>query len=63
MLNFICAAGDSVAIHFPRRKRCLSVSTTRVIRTQDQGPKKFGSSKDFEVRNVLEKVLRFNGQD
>jgi hypothetical protein len=31
-LSFICTAGDNVMIHFPR-KRCLSVSTTRVIQT------------------------------
>jgi hypothetical protein len=38
-------------IHFPR-KICLFVSTTRAIRKRDRGAKKFGSIKDFEVRNV-----------
>jgi hypothetical protein len=42
------------------RKRCISVSTTRTIQTQDQGAKKFGSSKDFEVRDVLKKELGSN---
>jgi hypothetical protein len=51
--SFICAAGDSVMIHF-LRKRCLSVSTIHTIWTRDRGAKKFGSSKDFEVRSVLE---------
>jgi hypothetical protein len=55
--NFIC-----VMIHFPR-KRYLSVSTTRAIWTWDRGAKRFGSLKDFEVHNILEKKLRFNEQD
>jgi hypothetical protein len=54
MLNFICAAGDSVMIHF-LRKRCLSVSTTHTIQMQDRGDKKFESLKDFEVRSVHKK--------
>jgi hypothetical protein len=54
MLSFICALSDSVMIHF-LRKICLSVSTTRAIRTRDQGAEKFGSLKDFEVCNVHKK--------
>jgi hypothetical protein len=46
--SFICLAGNSVMIHFPR-KRYLSISTTCAIRTWDRGAKKFGSLKDFEV--------------
>jgi hypothetical protein len=53
-LSFICAAGDSVTVHF-LRKRCLSVSTTFVIQTRDQEAKKFESLKDFEVRIVHKK--------
>jgi hypothetical protein len=52
--NFIWAAGDSATIHFPK-KRCLSVSTARIIQMRDRVAKKFGSSKDFEVHGVLEK--------
>jgi hypothetical protein len=36
-------------------KKCLSVSTTRVIRTWDRGAKKFGSLKDFEVCGIHKK--------
>jgi hypothetical protein len=49
--SFICVAGDSVMIHFPR-KRYLFVSTTRAIRTRDRGAEKFGGLKDFEVRGI-----------
>jgi hypothetical protein len=56
------AAGDSVVIDF-LRKKCLSVSTTRAIRTWDRGAERFRSLKDFEVHDVLEKELRVNGQD
>jgi hypothetical protein len=31
-ISFICAVGDSMMIHFPR-KRCRSVSTTCTIQT------------------------------
>jgi hypothetical protein len=58
--SFIWAACDSVTIRFPR-KRCLSILTTRTIQTQDRGAKKIGSSKDFEVRGVLEKGPGSNG--
>jgi hypothetical protein len=44
-------------IHFPR-KRCLFISTTSAIRTRDQGDEKFGSLKDFEVHDILEKEPR-----
>jgi hypothetical protein len=54
MLSFICAADDSVMIHF-LRKRCLSVSTTRTIWTRDQGAKKFGSLKDFDICGIHRK--------
>jgi hypothetical protein len=54
MLSFICAAGDRVMIHFPR-ERCLSILTTRAIRTRDRGAEKFGSLKDFEVCDVHRK--------
>jgi hypothetical protein len=37
--SFIDAAGDRVMIHFPR-KRWLSVSTARAIRTQNRGAKR-----------------------
>jgi hypothetical protein len=47
-------------IRFPR-KRCLSVSTTRMIWMWDRGAKNFGSSKDFKVHDVLNKELGFNG--
>jgi hypothetical protein len=46
-----------------QEKGCLSVSTTRVIRTRDRGAEKFGSLKDFEACGVLEKEPRFNEQD
>jgi hypothetical protein len=49
-----------VMIHF-LRKRCLSVSTTRAIRTRGQETKKFRSLKYFEVRSVPEKEPRING--
>jgi hypothetical protein len=62
MLNFIYVASDSVMIHF-LRKRCISVSTTRAIRTRDRGAEKFGSLKHFEVHDILEKEPRVNGQD
>jgi hypothetical protein len=39
---------------FPQ-KRCLSVSTTRAIRTRNQEAEKFGSLKYFEVHIVQEK--------
>jgi hypothetical protein len=58
--SFIWAADDSAMIHFPR-KRCLSVLTTHMIRMRDRGAKKFRSSKDFDVRGVLEKELGPNG--
>jgi hypothetical protein len=58
--SFIWAAGDSVMICFIR-KRCLSVSTTHTIRTQDRGAKKFRSSKDFVVRSIFDKEPGFNG--
>jgi hypothetical protein len=54
MLSFIYVAGDSMTIHF-LRKRCLSVSTIRAILTRDRGAKKFGSLKDFEVCGVRKK--------
>jgi hypothetical protein len=38
-INFIGVANDRVMIRFPR-KRCLSVSTTRVIRTRNRGAKR-----------------------
>jgi hypothetical protein len=60
MLSFICAGGDSVMIHFPRKK-CLSVSTSRAIRTQDRGAKKIRSLKDFEVRDIHKKEPWDNG--
>jgi hypothetical protein len=47
--SFICASGDRVMIHFPR-KRCISVSPTRAIRMRDCGAEKWESLKDFEVR-------------
>jgi hypothetical protein len=56
MLSFICTSGDSVTIHFPR-KRCLSVLTTCAIWRWDQGAKKFGSLKDFDVRGFDKKEL------
>jgi hypothetical protein len=56
---FICATGNSVMIHFPR-KRCLYVSTTRAIQTQDQGAKKLGGLKKFVVHSVLKKEPRFD---
>jgi hypothetical protein len=62
-LSFICATEDNMTIHFLRKKRCLFVSTTRAIRTWDQGAEKFESLKDFEVRGVLEKEPRVNGPD
>jgi hypothetical protein len=61
-IRFICTAGDSVIIHFPR-KRCFSVSTNRTIQTRDRGAEKFGGLKDFEVRGILKKELGFDGQD
>jgi hypothetical protein len=61
-INFICALGHSVMICFPR-KRCLSISTTRTIRMRDRGAKKLGGLKFFEVRGVLKKEPRFDGQD
>jgi hypothetical protein len=60
MLSVICASDDNMMIQFSG-KRCLSVSTTRAIRTPDRGAKKFGSLKDFEVRNIQEKKLEING--
>jgi hypothetical protein len=54
--NFICVPGNSVMIHFPR-KRCLSVSTTRAIRSRDREAKKVGSLKYFGVHSVQEKEL------
>jgi hypothetical protein len=38
-----------------REKRCISVSTTRAIRTRDREAKKFESLKDFEVRDIHKK--------
>jgi hypothetical protein len=58
--SFIWATCDSVTIRFPR-KMCLSVSTTYTIRMWDQGAKKLGSSKDFEVCGILKKEPRSNG--
>jgi hypothetical protein len=46
-------------IHFPR-KRCLSVSTICTIWMRDRGFEKFGSSKDFDVRDILNKEPGFN---
>jgi hypothetical protein len=54
MLSFICTPSGSVMIHFSK-KICLSVSTTRAIRTQDRGAKKFRTLKDFEVCGVRKK--------
>jgi hypothetical protein len=54
ILSFVWVVGDSVMIHF-LRKRCLSVLTTHAIRTWDRGAKKFGSLKDFEVRGIHKK--------
>jgi hypothetical protein len=54
MLSFICAAGDGVTIHFPG-KGCISISTTRAIRTRDREAKNFGSLKDFEVCGIHKK--------
>jgi hypothetical protein len=59
-LSFIGAVGSRVTIHF-LRKRCLSVLTTRVIRTRDQGSEKPGSLKDFEVYDILKKEPTSNG--
>jgi hypothetical protein len=50
MLSFVCVAGDSVMIHFPR-KRWLSISTTHAIWAWDRA-EKFGSLKDFEVCSI-----------
>jgi hypothetical protein len=61
-LNFICIVGDSVTIHFPR-KRCLFVSTTRAIQTWNQEAKKFESLKYFEVHSIQEKEPEINGHD
>jgi hypothetical protein len=58
-LSFICTASNSVMIRLSR-KRCLSVSTTHAIRMRDQGTKKVGSLKDFEVYDILKKELRSN---
>jgi hypothetical protein len=57
--NFICAAGDSVMIRFPKT-RSLSVSSTHTIRSRDWGTEKVGSLKDFEIRSVQEKELPTN---
>jgi hypothetical protein len=57
--NIIGMTGSSMMIHF-LRKRCLSISTSRVIRTWDKGSEKFRSLKDFEVCGVLEKELVSN---
>jgi hypothetical protein len=51
--NFIWV-GDSVMIHFPR-KRSLSVSTTCAIWPQNREAKKIGSLKYFEIYGVYEK--------
>jgi hypothetical protein len=58
--SFIWVAGDRAMIRFPR-KRWPSVSTVRVIRMRIRGVVEFGSSKDFEIRCVLEKEPRSNG--
>jgi hypothetical protein len=60
-LSFIGTVGNRVMIRSPR-KRSLSVSTTHVIRTQDQGSERFGSLKYFEIRGVLEKEPMSNGR-
>jgi hypothetical protein len=57
--NFICAVGDSVMIRFPR-KRCLSISTTNVIRLQDREAKKVESLKYFKVSGIQEKEPEIN---
>jgi hypothetical protein len=41
-------------IHF-LRTRCLSIFTTRAIRTRDRGAKKFESLRDFEVYGIHKK--------
>jgi hypothetical protein len=46
-------------ICFPR-KRCPSISTACVIRTWIRRVRKFGSSKDIEVRGILKKESRSN---
>jgi hypothetical protein len=61
-LSFICIVGDSVMIHFPR-KRCLFVSTTRAIRTWNQEAKKFKSLNYFDVHSIQEKEPEINGRD
>jgi hypothetical protein len=47
-------------IRFPR-KNMHYVSTTYTIWMWDQGAKKFGNLKYFEVRNIDEKEPRING--
>jgi hypothetical protein len=46
VLSFICEADDSVTIPFIK-KRCLSISTIRAIRSWNQG------IKSLEVQNIL----------
>jgi hypothetical protein len=58
--SFIWMAGNKAMICFPRKRR-PSISTARAIRTWIQGVRKFGGSKDFVVRGVLEKEPRSNG--
>jgi hypothetical protein len=59
-LSFIRVAGDSVMIHFPRKKY-ISISTTYAICAWDREAKKFGSLKYFEACGVDEKEPWFNG--
>jgi hypothetical protein len=47
-------AGNSVTIYFPRKKS-LSLSTTRMIRSQDREAEKVGNLKYFDVCGVQEK--------
>jgi hypothetical protein len=58
-LSFIYAAGDSETICF-LRKRCISVSTTRTIRTRDREAEKFESLKYFKVHSIQEKEPGIN---
>jgi hypothetical protein len=46
-------------IRFPR-KRCLSISTTNVIRLQDREAKKVESLKYFKVSGIQEKEPEIN---
>jgi hypothetical protein len=59
--SFIGIAGDSMMIHFPRRKGPFHFNNPRNSDVESRS-QNVGSLKDFEIHGIPEKELPHNGQ-